>query len=154
MLPLSCQFGYSLNQSGCMAGEAIRTPDIQLATCKHTDLTASTESITCGDSKGVINTVTTGSTKQCNLVIQAASRTGLTRPCTSVGACCAHTRSRKPRSRYSVTAGALAAVTARSSVACSRASNSLIARASVDRASPRRFQSGCVMVKVTSGSSS
>ena len=43
-----------------MAGEAIRTPDIQLATCKHTDLTASTESISCGDSKGVTRTVATG----------------------------------------------------------------------------------------------
>ena len=31
-----------------------------LATCKHTDLTASTESISCGDGKGVTNTVTTG----------------------------------------------------------------------------------------------
>ncbi len=28
--------------------------------CKHTDLTASTESISCGDGKGVTNTVTTG----------------------------------------------------------------------------------------------
>ncbi len=31
-----------------------------LATCRHTDLTASTESISCGDGKGVTNTVTTG----------------------------------------------------------------------------------------------
>jgi len=31
-----------------------------LATCKHTDLTPSTESISCGDGKGVTNTVTTG----------------------------------------------------------------------------------------------
>ena len=31
-----------------------------LATCSHTDLTASAEAISCGDSKGVTNTVTTG----------------------------------------------------------------------------------------------
>ena len=35
-------------------------PTFTLATCKHTDLTASTESISCGDGKGVTNTVTTG----------------------------------------------------------------------------------------------
>jgi hypothetical protein len=35
-------------------------PTCTLATCKHTDLTASTESISCGDGKGVTNTVTTG----------------------------------------------------------------------------------------------
>ena len=31
-----------------------------LATCKNTDLMVSTESISCGDGKGVTNTVTTG----------------------------------------------------------------------------------------------
>ena len=31
-----------------------------LTTCKHTDLTPSAESISCGDGKGVTNTVTTG----------------------------------------------------------------------------------------------
>jgi hypothetical protein len=31
-----------------------------LATCMHTDAAPSTESISCGDGKGVTNTVTTG----------------------------------------------------------------------------------------------
>ena len=35
-------------------------PTFTLATCKHTDLTAATESISCGDGKGVTNTATTG----------------------------------------------------------------------------------------------
>jgi len=35
-------------------------PTFTLATCKHADLTASTESIPCGDGKGVTRTVTTG----------------------------------------------------------------------------------------------
>ena len=35
-------------------------PTFTLATCKHTGLMASTESISCGDGKGVTNTVTTG----------------------------------------------------------------------------------------------
>ena len=35
-------------------------PTFTLATCKHTELTPSTESISCGDGKGVTNTVTTG----------------------------------------------------------------------------------------------
>jgi hypothetical protein len=34
-------------------------PTFTLATCKHTDAAASTESISCGDGKGVTNTVTT-----------------------------------------------------------------------------------------------
>ncbi|MDG2292727.1 MAG: hypothetical protein P8L37_08695 [Phycisphaerales bacterium] len=35
-------------------------PTFTLATCKHTDLTASTEAISSGDGIGVTNTVTTG----------------------------------------------------------------------------------------------
>ncbi len=35
-------------------------PTFTLATCKHTDAAPSTESISCGDGKGVTNTVTTG----------------------------------------------------------------------------------------------
>ena len=35
-------------------------PTFTLATCKHTDLTASTEAISCVDGKGVTNTATTG----------------------------------------------------------------------------------------------
>ena len=34
-------------------------PTLALATCEHTDVTASTESISCGDGKGVTNTATT-----------------------------------------------------------------------------------------------
>ena len=35
-------------------------PTFTLATCKHTDAAPSTESISCGDGKGVTKTVTTG----------------------------------------------------------------------------------------------
>ena len=41
-------------------GRRFERPTCTLATCEHTDLTASTESISCGDGKGVTNTVTTG----------------------------------------------------------------------------------------------
>ena len=47
---------------GCLSKRVRRfkRPTFTLKTCKDTDVAASTDKISCGDGKGVTNTVTTG----------------------------------------------------------------------------------------------